>query len=136
MINKVTLLGRIGKKVYKPTRNGSYICTLSLATNRKYIDSKGQPTEITTWHIVNFFNKIADIVEKYAFVGDLLYIEGEISNKKIEENGVNRMIHSIIGNEVKFLPNIKKDLKLPKSEEPHGTDIPFPTEDEDISIPF
>lgn len=131
MINKVTLLGRIGKKVYKPTRNGSYICTLSLATSRKYIDSKAQPTEITTWHIVNFFNKIAEVVEKYSNVGDLIYIEGEISNKKIEEDGKNRIIHSIIGNEVKFIPNVKRD-NLPKTEESHGQDIPLHMDDEEI----
>jgi single-strand DNA-binding protein len=131
MINKVTLLGRIGKKVYKPTRNGSNICTLSLVTNRKYIDSKGQPTEITTWHIVNFFNKIAEIVEKYANVGDLIYIEGEISNKKIEEDGKNRIIHSIIGNEVKFLPNMKKDSVI-KPEESHGQEIPLHMDDQEI----
>ena len=131
MINKVTLLGRIGKKIYKPTKNGSYICTLSLATSRKYIDSKGHPTEITTWHIVNFFNKIAEIVEKYAHLGDLIYIEGEISNKKIEEEGKNRIIHSIIGNEVKFLPNMKKD-NIQKSDESHGPHIPLHMDGEDI----
>lgn len=131
MINKATLLGRVGKKVYKPTRNGSYICTLSIATNRKYIDSKGHPAETTTWHLVNFFNKLAEIVEKHVNVGELVYIEGEISNRKIEENGVNRISSSIVGNEVKFLPNIKKDTPI-KSEESHGSDIPFPTEYEEI----
>jgi single-strand DNA-binding protein len=131
MINKVTLLGRIGKKTYKPTRNGSHICTLSLATSRKYIDSKGQATEITTWHIVNFFNKLAEVVEKYSNVGELIYIEGEISNKKIEEDGKNRIIHSVIGNEVKFLPNMKKDT-IPKSEESHGPDISLHMDDEEV----
>ena len=122
MINRVTLVGRIGKKVFKPTRNGSYICTLSVATSRKYIDSKGNNTEITTWHIVNFFNKLAEIVEKHVNVGEIHYIEGEISNKKIEENGVNRIIHSIIGSEIRFLPNMKKDNPI-KPEEIHGQDI-------------
>jgi len=109
MINKVTLLGRIGKKDFKPTKNGSHICMLSIATSRKYIDSSGQSKEITNWHNVNFFNKLAEIANKYANVGDLIYVEGEISNKKIEENGVNRVIHSVIGSELKLLPNNKRD---------------------------
>lgn len=131
MINKAVLLGRIGKKVFKPTRNDSHICTLSIATNRKYFDSKGKHAEITTWHIVNSFNKLALLLEKYAHVGDLIYIEGEISNKKIEENGVNRVISSIIGDKVTFLPNLKHDA-LPKIEESHGLDMPILPEDEEI----
>lgn len=131
MINKAILLGRIGTKKFRINRKGINQCILSIATNRKYIDSKGQSTEITTWHIVNCFNKLADIVEKYANVGDLIYVEGEISNKKIEENGVNRINHSVIGNEVKFLPNMKKDT-IPKPEESHGSDIPLHMDDEEV----
>lgn len=115
MINKVTLLGRVGKKDYKQTKNCSFLCNLSIATSRKYIDSHGMQKEITTWHNVNFFNKLADITNKFVNVGDLVYIEGEISNRKIEENGVNRVIHSIVGNEVKFIPTGRKDNSL-KSE--------------------
>jgi single-strand DNA-binding protein len=109
MINKATLLGRVGKKEYKSIKSGGFMCALSIATSRKYIDSHSMKREITTWHNVNFFNKLAEIVEKHVNVGDLIYVEGEISNKKIEENGVNRIIHSIIGNEVKFIPSGRKD---------------------------
>ena len=133
MINKVTLLGRVGKKVCKPTKNGSYICRLSIATSEKYIDSKGIKNEITTWHIVNFFNKLADVVEKHVNVGELVYIEGQISNKTKEENGVIKFIHSIVGNEIKFLPNMKKD-NINKVEGNNETDLLSLEEDE--GIPF
>lgn len=115
MINKVTLLGRVGKKDYKSTKNGSFLCNLSIATSREYIDSNGNKVRNTTWHNVNFFNKLAEITNKFVNVGDLIYLEGEISNRKVEENGVNRMIHSIIGNEVKFIPTGRKDNTI-KSE--------------------
>jgi single-strand DNA-binding protein len=138
MINKVTLLGRVGKKDYKPTRNGSFLCNVSVATSRKYLDSQASQREVTTWHNVNFFNKLADIANKYLHVGDLVYIEGEISNRKIEENGVNRIIHSILGNEIKFIPTGKKDnsVSLENTEEPHEADTAFSMDDKDIHIPF
>jgi len=113
MINKATILGRIGKKDYKPTKNGSHLCALSIATNRKYLDSHGQKREVTTWHNVNFFNRLEEVANKYANVGDLIYVEGEISNKKIEDNGVNRVIHSIVGSELKLLPGNKKEIQEP-----------------------
>jgi len=108
MINKAILLGRIGTKEHKPTKNGGYVCLLSIATNRKYLDSSGQKKEMTTWHNVNFFNHLAEIANKFAHVGDLIYVEGELSNKKIEENGKSRIVHSITGSQLKVLPNVKK----------------------------
>lgn len=135
MINKVTLLGRVGNKEYKVTRNGTYLCYLSIATSRKFLDSHGAHREITTWHNVHSFNKLAEIANKYVQIGDLVYIEGEINNRKIEENGVNRSIQSITANEIKFIPNTKKDLgntKIPENaaENPpemswHDEEIPF-----------
>ena len=138
MINKVTLLGRIGKKDHKATRNGSFLCHLSIATERKHIDSHGNTVKNVTWHNVNFFNKLADVVNKYTNVGDLIYIEGEINNKKIEENGVNRMIHSITGNVAKFIPTGRKDN--PAKSETHNEEYHEVPEvfdmDDDKSIPF
>ncbi len=113
MINRATLLGRIGKK-------GGHVCTLSVATSRKYIDSSGQNQEQTTWHNVNFFNKLAEIANKYTHVGDLIYIEGEIVNKKVDDGaGGSKFIYSVTGNEMKFIPTGKKHEE--KAEEPAKT---------------
>lgn len=133
MINKATILGRIGKKDFKPTKNGSFVCLLSIATNRNYIDSSGQKREITTWHNVNLFNKLAEVANKYANVGDLIYVEGEIVNKKIEENGQSRVIHSITGSEIKLIPTNKKSndstndqVKKPDNDfNDNDEDLPF-----------
>jgi single-strand DNA-binding protein len=121
MINKATLLGRIGKKDYKVTRNGVPLCSLSMATNRKHIDSQGNQAETTTWHYVNFFNKLADVTNKYTQVGDLVYIEGEISHKKvIDSSGTEKWMYSIVGNEIKFIPTGRKDQQPTSTEQsPH-----------------
>lgn len=135
MINKVILLGRVGTKEYKTTRNNSFLCHLSVATNRKYLDSHANQRDVTTWHNVNCFNKLADIANKYINVGDLVYIEGEISNRKIEENGVNRMIHSIVANEIKFIPRGNKTPENPSVDNPIENPTPDMEFDEE-SIPF
>jgi len=131
MINKATILGRIGNKDHKQTKTGNDMTSLSIATNRKYIDKQGAQRENTTWHTVYFFNKLAEIANKYTEKGDLIYIEGEISNKKIEDaNGV-RWIYSITGSELKLLPNGKKNVaeNYDKPKEPVD---PF----DDLEIPF
>lgn len=111
MINEATLIGRIGKKDSKTLKNGSEMALLSIATSRKWIDGNGQQQENTTWHNVNFFNKLAEIVNKYAEVGGLVYIKGEINNKQItsgEREG--QWAYSITGNQIKLIPTgAKKD---------------------------
>lgn len=135
MINRVTLLGRIGKKDYKLTVSGLPLCQLSVATEERYIDGMGMQKKVTTWHNVNFFNKLAEVAEKYTMVGDLTYIEGKISNKKIEENGVNRVIHSIIGDKIQFLPRTTKDSAT-KSDEGHIENHPTESEWDNQEVPF
>lgn len=128
MINKATLMGRIGKKDTKELKNGGSMTNLYLATSRKYTDSKGDQQVITVWHNVNFFNKLADVVKKYAHVGDLVYIEGEINNKQMV-NGDNpgQWHYSVTGSEIKFIPTGKK-----KTEESNNSQENF----EDNDIPF
>lgn len=109
MIGEATLLGRVGKKEHKEVKNGVHMTTLSIATNRKYIDAKGQHQEITNWHNVNFFNKLAEIANSYAHVGDVIWIRGEISNKKIEDGqGNSRWVYSITGQKIQLIPQGKK----------------------------
>jgi single-strand DNA-binding protein len=133
MINKATLLARIGKKDSKELKNGIMMATLYVATSRKYKDSKGESQETTVWHNVNFFNKLAEIVNKYAHVGDLVYIEGEINNKQIttgEKQG--QWAYSVTGNEIKFLPTGRKKSDESKADKKVIDETSF----NDDMIPF
>lgn len=129
MINKAMILGRVGKKEYKETKNGGWICKLSIATNKKYTDKSGVKHEQTNWHNVNFFGRLSDVANRFAHVGDLIFIEGEINNFESEVNGEKKMLHSIVGTDIKLLPNSKKEKaevegnKLEDFERPD--DIPF-----------
>jgi|SRR5271166_5131404 len=139
MINEVTLLGRVGQKEFKPTKNGSFICKLSIVTDRKYLGTNGETNKITTWHNVNVFNKLAEICNKFVHVGDLVYIKGEISNRKYDENGVTKVSHSITANEVKFIPTGRKceptSSEISHHAEYHATE-PLSSTEYDDSIPF
>lgn len=112
MINKAVLLGHIGKKETKTTKNGSNLTVMSIATRKKWKDQAGEPKEKTTWHIVNCFGKLADIASKYVAVGNLIYIEGEINYDKIEnELGEGKYYYSVTASELKLLPSGKKENK-------------------------
>lgn len=136
MINKAQLLGRIGKKDTKTTRNGTDMTILSIATGRKYIDSQGQKQEKTTWHNVQCFSKLAEIAQKYAHVGHLIYIEGEINNQKVVYENVEKWMYSVTASEIKLLPQPAKkkdnDAQPNQSENQNSWDDGL----DDSSIPF
>lgn len=109
MFNEAFLLGRVGKKDCKATKLGGAMTSLALATSRKHIDENGERKEFTTWHNVYFFSKLAEVVQQYAHVGDVVFVRGEISNRKIESGDrAGQWVYSVIGNEIKFIPSSKK----------------------------
>jgi len=117
MINEAILVGHVGKKETKPLRNGGEITVISLATTTRYVDSKGEKQQRTTWHNINCFNKLAEIAAKYVHVGNLIYVRGEINNKKIEEGErAGQYIYSVTAQDLKFLPSGSDKKKEPEEK--------------------
>ena len=85
MVNKVQLLGNIGKDPeVRETKSGKVV-NLVLATSERYTDKSGQKQENTEWHNLVVFGKLADVVTKYVKKGDKLYVEGSITTRKWED---------------------------------------------------
>ena len=127
MINMAMLLGRVGKKESKPLKNGGEIVILSVATSRKYKDSTGTAQEQTTWHNVNCFSKLADVVNRYVHVGDLVFVQGEIQNRKVESGErAGQYMYSVQATEVKFLPKGQKQDTPKEKTGDIFSDDPFP----------
>lgn len=110
MINKAIILGRVGSKKYQTTKNGSTICRMSIATNKRYIDSRGNQVQRTTWHFVNCFKKLAEIANQIVNVGDLLYVEGEIDIKhEADSEGRDKTYYAIAADSIQVIPTGKRD---------------------------
>jgi len=84
-VNKVILLGNIGKDPEVRETKAGNIVNLTMATSEKYTDESGQKQENTEWHNLVVFGKLADVVAKYVKKGDKLYVEGSITTRKWED---------------------------------------------------
>lgn len=104
MINKVTLLGRLGQDPETRTTNsGSTVATLSLATSHRVKDGE-EWKEQTEWHRVVCFGNMASNAARYLTKGRQVYIEGRIQTRKWQDkDGNDRWSTEIIANEIKFL---------------------------------
>ena len=84
-LNKVQLIGRVGKDPEIKNLGASKVAKFSLAISEKY---KGE--ERTEWQNIVVWNKTAEYVEKYVSKGSLLYLEGKIQTKGWDDKNGNK----------------------------------------------
>lgn len=110
MINKAILIGRLGKDVeVKKTANNMSLGRFSVATSEKRKVNGGY-ADMTEWHNIVVFGKVAENCEKYINKGSQVYIEGRIQTKKWQDKeGRDRYTTEIVANTVQFLDS-KKDV--------------------------
>jgi len=105
MINKVILLGNLGAAPEtKYTKNGSPVVTFNIATSERWKGKDGQQQELTEWHRIVTFNRLAEICEKYLFKGSKVYIEGRLQTRPWDDkDGYKRYSTEIVAREMKML---------------------------------
>lgn len=83
-VNKVILLGNVGKDPQIRDGNGQKFATFSLATTDKsYTKRDGTVMpERTEWHSIVANGSIVQVIERYVKAGTKLYIEGKLRTRK------------------------------------------------------
>jgi single-strand DNA-binding protein len=119
-VNKVTLLGNLGadpEMRYMP--NGDAVANLRIATTESWKDKQtGEKKEITEWHRVVFYRKLAEIVGQYLKKGASIYVEGRIRTRKWQgQDGQDRYTTEIEANEMQMLGG-RRDGNSPPSQGP------------------
>ncbi|HEX3582930.1 MAG TPA: single-stranded DNA-binding protein [Thermoanaerobaculia bacterium] len=106
MINKVILVGRLGKDPeVRSTPGGSTVTKFTVATDERYTDKAGEKQERTEWHNIAAWGKLGEICGQYLRKGKLVYIEGSIRTDSWDdkESGQKRYRTEIIANTMKML---------------------------------
>jgi single-strand DNA-binding protein len=105
-VNKVILLGNVGKDPeVRYLDNGVAVASFTLATTeRGYTTSNGtQIPDRTEWHNIVVWRGLAEIAEKYIQKGSPLYIEGKITTRKWEKDGITRYSTEIVADNLELL---------------------------------
>ncbi|KXV03876.1 single-stranded DNA-binding protein [Caballeronia megalochromosomata] len=105
-VNKVILVGNLGadpETRYLPS--GDAVANIRLATTDRYKDkSSGEFKELTEWHRVAFFGRLAEIVNEYLKKGSSVYIEGRIRTRKwTDQGGQERYSTEIVADQMQML---------------------------------
>jgi single-strand DNA-binding protein len=82
MVNKVFLLGRLGKDPeVRYLENNRAVANFTMATNEVFIDKAGNKVEQTDWHNIEMWDALARNAEKVLKKGRTVFIEGKIKNE-------------------------------------------------------
>jgi len=103
-INKVILVGHVGKDpVVQYLKEDVPVARFTLATSESRKDKDGQKVTNTEWHNLVVWRGLAKIVEQYVKKGQLLYIEGKLTNRSYEKDGATKYITEIVVNNMEML---------------------------------
>lgn len=105
-VNKVILVGNLGadpETRYLPS--GDAVANIRLATTDRFKDkTSGEMKELTEWHRVSFFGRLAEIVNEYLKKGSSVYIEGRIRTRKYtDQAGVEKYATEIVADQMQML---------------------------------
>ena len=108
MINKVILVGRLGKDPeIRSTPNGTSVAKFTVATDEKFTDRAGEKQERTEWHNIVAWGKLADICERYLTKGKQVYIEGRLQTRQWEDQqGQKRQTTEIVAQNMQMLGRV------------------------------
>lgn len=105
-VNKSFLLGHVGQDPdVRYTAAGDAVTNLSLATTRSRKDPEtGDWVEITDWHRLVFFKKLAEVVGEYVRKGSRIYVQGyQRTRDWIDENRQKKYITEIVVEDLTLL---------------------------------
>lgn len=135
MVNRVTLVGRLGKDPelrYSPS--GQAVARFSLATDENRKDPQGNWTQETTWHNIVLFGQTAERAGEMLKKGNLVYIEGRISQRQWEDKeGQKRTSFEILGSVLRNLtPRSHSESAGESGGSASQVTPPPPMQDEDL----
>jgi single-strand DNA-binding protein len=86
-VNKVILLGTLGRdpELRYVANNSIPVVRISMATNQRFKDDRGNWQERTEWHSVVAWRRLAEIINEYVKKGDRLYVEGQLQTSSWDD---------------------------------------------------
>jgi len=105
-LNRVMIIGNLGQDPeLRYTPNQTAVATFSVATTDYRTTPDGQRQEMTEWHRVVVWSKVAENCAKYLAKGRTVFVEGRLQTRSWDDKqtGQKRYSTEIIAQNVQFL---------------------------------
>lgn len=121
-LNKVTLIGYLGRDPERrTTAAGDAVTHFTVATTETWRDkTSGEKKQVTEWHRVVLYRRLAEIAGEYLKKGSLVYVEGRLQSRKwVGKDDQERITVEIVADDLRML-----------GAKPHHEEAPAATEGE------
>ncbi|MCD5396343.1 MAG: single-stranded DNA-binding protein [Candidatus Pacebacteria bacterium] len=138
-LNKVFLLGNLTfDPEIRTTPSGKMVCSFRVATNRIWTDKQtGEKKQITEYHQVVTWGRLAEIASQYLKKGRLVFIEGRLVTRNWEDQSGNKRSRTeIVAERLQLGPRPASQAEIQEASFPKEEleeEIPIIDEDEDIN---
>lgn len=121
-VNKVLLLGNVGKPPKILNTRSGLVAELSLATSECCRDGHGGWRAHTEWHTLVAFGNTAEIIAEYVRVGAPLFIEGKLRTDSWDDTstGFKRYWTKIVILNLVLIPHTGRRTSGEEDEEDFG----------------
>lgn len=117
-LNKIQLIGRLGKDPEtRFTPKGTKICHFSLAVDRRWKTSAGEPKETTDWFNIEVWGKLGEFCQSYLGKGRLVYLEGRLQTDRYEHEGETRYFTKVVARQMQILDHKPEEEPVVEEEE-------------------
>ncbi len=109
--NRVIIIGNLTKDPkLQYTPQGTPVCKVVIATNRKYKNQHGETCEDVDFIPVVIWGRNAENCDTYQKKGDALLVEGRISTRNYtNREGEKRYVTEVIAQLIQFMPKGRKN---------------------------
>lgn len=138
MINKVTLIGRLGKDPEVRTlEGGAMVARFSVATSESYKDKTDQWVEQTEWHQVVTWRDLAKRAGDQLKKGMLIYVEGKLTYRTWKDtDGKEQKTTEIVANSYRILNKPDHQSLHTEAAQHVGNDNSLVSQQESDNTPF
>ena len=130
-INKVILIGHLGKDPEVQSFEGVKRSAFTMATDESYRDKDGNKVERVEWHNISMWRGLAEVSERFLHKGSKVYIEGKLRTRTYpDETGKQRYFTEIVADNMVMLDRKESSDTPPAKPTPPPTQFePLPESD-------
>jgi single-strand DNA-binding protein len=116
-MNRVVIAGYVSKAVeVRHLPSGTRVANVRVGESVRYADGSGETRELTNWHSLSFYGKLADVAQALK-KGDNVYVDGRIEQRQLvaRDGSKPRTVNEIVVSQCHVIAPVRRGTKAAES---------------------
>jgi single-strand DNA-binding protein len=112
-MNRVVIAGYVSKAVeVRHLPSGTRVANVRVGESVRYADGSGEARELTNWHSLSFYGKLADVAQALK-KGDNVYVDGRIEQRQLvaRDGSKPRTVNEIVVSQCHVIAPVRRGAK-------------------------